>query len=289
MKKSTILVALVAALPLWAGANDDHHTQAQGVGDDVIAQQNANLAKNTEGKGFGPQSPRDLGSAKGENRVIFGAAPAYASMNLCNIHIHKYAEHKGGQYTLYAGNGDGKGYGTGYKYNGKLTEAELAPLPEDVCKGEHGSLNSGDTIEIHYVHSSAQIVPGPTLGACLSESIKNPQLRVEGRVFVLVNDKNAADFVKLTQLGEANGYHQAVNLPTKKTGKPVQYAGSTTGPSYNEQGSPFQVSWSMGPKVLKVNAESVGQWCKDNVFKEDHAHGVRNLVIDPALLSRMKK
>ena len=35
----------------------------------------------------------------------------------------------------------------------------------------------------------------------------------------------------------------------------------------------------------KVNVKSVGQWCEGNVFNEDHAHGVRNLVINPKLLS----
>jgi hypothetical protein len=83
-----------------------------------------------------------------------------------------------------------------------------------------------------------------------------------------------------------NGYHQALNIP-KNAGKPIEYAGSTTGPGYNEKGSPLQVSWSVRPRVVKVNAESVGQWCKGNVFKEDHAHGVRNLVVDEKLLAPM--
>ena len=156
-----------------------------------------------------------------------------------------------------------------------------------MCSSPHGGLNAGDTIEVHYVYSSAQVTPGATLGACLNESITNPQLRVESQVMVLVNDAKAADFGKLTQIDVRNGYQQAINLPNN-SGKPVQYAGSTTGPSYNEKGSPFQVSWSVRPKVLKVNAQSVGEWCKGNVFKEDHAHGVRNLVTDPALLSKIK-
>jgi hypothetical protein len=105
-------------------------------------------------------------------------------------------------------------------------------------------------------------------------------------VFVLVNDDKALDFIKLTEIGMKNGYHQALNIPTN-TGKPIEYAGSTTGPKYNEQGSPLQVSWSVRPQVAKVNIHSVGEWCKGNVFKEDHAHGVRNLVTDPALLSEI--
>jgi hypothetical protein len=39
------------------------------------------------------------------------------------------------------------------------------------------------------------------------------------------------------------------------------------------------------PQVLKVNIASVASWFKNNAFDETHAHGVRNLVQNPALLS----
>ncbi|MGV0986773.1 MAG: delta-class carbonic anhydrase, partial [Limnohabitans sp.] len=263
-------------------ASDKHaHADAHS-----LEQQNLSLEKNTEGKGYGPQAPRDLAQKSGMNKRVFNRAPDYKHMNLCNIHVHENAEHKGGDFTTFAGYGDGKGYGTGYKYAGKLTAAESVKMPEEVCKSDHGSLQVGDTIEIHYVHSSALVKPGPTLNACLSEADSNPQLRVEAQVFVLVNDAKAADFNKLTAVGEISGYQQALNIPAN-SGKPIQYAGSTTGPSYNEKGSPLQVTWSVRPKVIKVNAASVGEWCKGNPFNEDHAHGVRNLVTNPKLLSNM--
>ncbi|MFA0108221.1 delta-class carbonic anhydrase, partial [Vibrio splendidus] len=81
-----------------------------------------------------------------------------------------------------------------------------------------------------------------------------------------------------------NGVYQAINIP-KNTGKPIRYAGSTTGPSYNKQASPLQVTWSVRPKVAKVDIASVAQWLASNEFDEDHAHGVRNLVMNPDLLS----
>jgi hypothetical protein len=254
------------------------------VADEVIAKQRAALKANTDGKGFGPQAPRDLGTMEGANKRMFSTAPAYTEMNLCNIHFHKNAEHKGGEFTTYAGNGDGKGFNTGFRYDGELSGAELTPVTEKVCDSENGSLVPGDTIELHYVHTTAQVTPGPTLGACLSESIGNPQLRVETQVYVLVNDGNGADFSTLTETGERNGYQQAMNIPSD-TGTPIQYAGSTTGPSYNEAGSPLQVSWSVRPEVMKVDIASVGKWCEDNIFDEDKAHGVRNLVVNPDLIS----
>ncbi len=261
----------------------DHHA----VSDDVISQQRQALAENTNGKGFGPQSPRDIDQRAGNNLRLFSSAPPSTAMNLCNIHFHKNAEHKGGEFTEYAGNGDGHGFQTGYKYSGTLSALETRPVNNEICPSDHGSLFLGDTIEVHYVYSTAQIEPGPTLGACLSESIKNPQLRVEAQVYVLVNDTNAGNFSELASHRVNNGLHQAINIPNN-TGTPVQYAGSTTGPGYNEDGSPFQVTWSVRPDVAKVDINTVGEWCNGNTFNEDHAHGVRNLVINPDLISEIE-
>lgn len=253
----------------------------------TITQQRDLLAKNTTGKGFGPQSPRDIDSSIGTNNIVFSSAPDFTKMNLCNIHFHKNAEHRGGEFTKYAGDGDGQGYQSGYMFSGNLRAAELKLVHKEICPSKYGSLSPGDTIEVHYVHSTAQVTPGPTLGACLNDSIKNPQLRVEAQVYVLVTDKKAQNFGELTKHGIKNGFHQALNIPNN-TGASIQYAGSTTGPSYNEVGSPFQVTWSVRPKISKVNIETVGEWCKSNVFNEDHAYGVRNIVVNTDLLSKIK-
>jgi hypothetical protein len=253
------------------------------VADAAIAAQRAALQQNTAGQGFGPQSPRDIDSPAGSNTRVFSTAPRASALNLCNIHFHRSAEHRGGEFTTYAGNGDGNGYGSGYQYDGELDADERAPVSAPVCAGDHGALSPGDTIEVHYVHSSAQVTPGPTLGACLDDAIKNPQLRVETLVLVLVNDDNAADFTRLAAVGQKDGYHQALNLPEGEDA--VEYAGSTTGPGYNETGSPFQVTWRVRPDVVKADIRSVGKWCQDNVFEESGAHGVRNLVRNPALLA----
>lgn len=265
----TSLTIISAAPTVFADTVDDY----------VIAEQRAALQENTQGKGFGPQSPRDIDSLTGKNQRVFNTAPAASKMNLCNIHFHKNAEHKGGEFNKYAGNGDGKGNNTGYLYTGKLTKEELKPFNQ-----AQSSLQSGDTIELHYVYTTAQVKPGPTLGSCLSDSVMNPQLRVETQVSVLVNDKNALDFETLTAYSLKNSYYQALNIPNN-TGTPIQYAGSTTGPSYNEQGSPLQVTWSVRPQVNKVDIASVEKWLEGNDFKENHAHGVRNLVVNPDLLS----
>lgn len=284
MQPKASLAVLAALIAAHAQADMHGGPNAPTVSDSLIAEQRDNLAKNTAGKDFGPQSPRDLRTLEGDNPIDFSEAPDHDEMNLCNIHFHKNAEHAGGEFTTYAGNGDGKGFHTGFVYDGELSDAELAPLDAAVCVGENGGLQSGDTIELHYVHTTAMVDPGPTLGSCLNESIGNPQLRVEAQVFVLVNDPAALDFNTLTALGVEDGFNQAVNIPGD-TGEPVAYDGSTTGPAYNEKGSPFQVSWSVRPDVAKVDIASVGKWCEDNVFNEGHAHGVRNLVVNEDLIS----
>ena len=109
-------------------------------------------------------------------------------------------------------------------------------------------------------------------------------------MFVLVNDPTAMNFADLDYAGaKINGYHQAKALP-QKTGQPIEYLGSTTGPSYNNQNtcSPYQITWSVRPTCAKLDINSLHAWCENNVFDEDHAHSDRLLVKDPALLSAIR-
>ena len=236
--------------------------------------------------GYGPQTPRDIDNINGENKRSFSPAPSYTEMNLCNIHFHNNAEHKAKDFSVYAGDGE-HGHGGGYQCNMSktLTKAELNAPKEDICKG----LKPGDTVEVHWVYSSCEVKPGTGLGACLSDSCANPDLRVETQVFTLVNDSTAFNFDKFSY-GDTvvNGFHQAKTLPAN-SGKAVEFLGSTTGPKYTqEQCSPLQVSWSVRPQCAKLDINSLGEWCKDNAFKEDHAHGVRKLVVNPKLLSKIQ-
>ncbi|MGH1331770.1 MAG: delta-class carbonic anhydrase [Paracoccaceae bacterium] len=279
MKMSLFIAAPAVLFTSIAVAETETHA----VSDEVISEQRAALAGATDGMGYGPQSPRDIDAPAGINIRAFSVAPPATEMALCDIHFHENAEHKGGEFTVFAGNGNGHGYGTGFKYNGELTEAELAPIDTKVGESEHGDLVPGDTIEIHFVHSTAQATIGNSLGTCLSDAIGNPQLRVEAVVGVLVSE-GGEDLTEIARIEEINGMNQVPNLPAD-LGEPVVYEGSTTGPGYNEKGSPFQVTWSVRPQVVKLNIASVDAWLKDNPFEEDHAHGVRNLVINPELLS----
>ncbi len=252
----------------------------------VLVLSSANSMAEDICEGYGPQTPRDIDNLTGENKRNFSIAPRYKDMNLCNIHFHANAEHKAQDFSIYVGDGD-HGHGGGYQCNNSksLTKTELKTPKKNYCKG----IKPGDTIEVHWVHTSCDVKPGKGLGSCLSDSCANPNLRVETQVFTVVNDESALNFNDLSYDGNiVNGYHQAKAIPTN-TGKPVEFLGSTTGPKYTEKKcSPLQVSWSVRPKCAKVDINSLNQWCKGNIFEEDHAHGVRKLVTNPKLLSEIK-
>lgn len=234
-------------------------------------------------QGYAGQTPRDIDSKAGSNRVKFDLASPASEMNLCNIHFHSGAEHKAAAFSIYAGDGE-DGYGSGYQcaISKSLSAAEMQAPDGEICKG----LAPGDTIEVHWVHSSCDVAPGPGLGSCLSDACANPDLRVETQVFTLVNDRTALDFNDLSYVGtRIAGFHQAKAIPSN-TGIPVEFMGSTTGPSYSEQNcSALQVTWSVRPQCAKLDINTIGKWCESNVFEESKAHGVRALVTDPRLLS----
>jgi hypothetical protein len=238
-------------------------------------------------EGFGPQTPRDIDSSLGTNDRIFALADDYQNMNLCNIHFHVNAEHKAKDFSILAKTDDGKANGYQCAMSQNLTKAELKMPAQNMCEG----VKPGDTIEMHWVHTSCDTAPGPGLGSCLSDKCANPTLRVETQVFTLVNDINAMSFEELRYAGAqaSNDYHQAKNIPNN-TGKPVVFAGSTTGPSFTEQTcSPLQATWSVRPQCAKLDINSLSQWCENNPFDENKAHGIRELVTNPALLSEISE
>jgi hypothetical protein len=276
---TTVAIAL-SILSAAAMASDGEHAPASGAPACV---------------GFGPQTPRDIDSLGGSNKRVVVKSPKASEMNLCNIHFHKNAEHKAKAFAIYAGDGDGHGFESGYQcgMSKDLSKSELMPASAPVCKSDHGELKPGDTIEVHWVYTSCDIKArdvksGAGLGACLTKSCANPQLRVEAQVFTLVNDGHALDFSELDFEGNSvNGFLQPNALP-KNTGTPVEFIGSTTGPNYSEQAcSPLAVTWSVRPQCAKLNINTVAEWCKGNAYGEDHAHGVRKLVTNRKLLSQI--
>jgi len=48
----------------------------------------------------GPQTPRDISGKHGTNARTFSLAPSATKLNLCNIHFHRNAEHKGPGFAI---------------------------------------------------------------------------------------------------------------------------------------------------------------------------------------------
>lgn len=231
--------------------------------------------------GFGPQAPRDITQASGINRRIFSLAPPSQRMNLCNIHTHTHAEHKGPGFAISAGPG-GQG---GFKCNRSqgLTRKQLS-MPKDGIS--YGNVRPGDTVEVHWVFTTCDVAPGEGLGACRSATCSNPQLRVESQVFLLVNDRRALDFGDFDlDRFQSRGLYQPRRLPMR-TGAPVEFTGSTTGPEFDHAScSPIQVTWSVRPGCAMLDILSLDQCGAENVFGETASHGVRSLVTALDLLS----
>lgn len=229
---------------------------------------------------MGPQTPRDITNKHGLNSTTFPLAPPTSEMNLCNIHTHTNAEHKGPGYSVFVNATDSGGYACDSRSD--LSEAELAP-----SEGAYAGVEPGDTIEVHWVHTSCAATPGEGLGSCVPENCEAPLLRVEAQVFLVVNDSDALDFTDMVYDGNiVDDMHQAKFLPSS-TGEPVVFRGSTTGPKYTQsECSPVQVTWSVRPQCAKLDIKSLHRWSElGNVFNETGSHGVRQLVTAPELLA----
>ena len=286
MKKILLMGAMSVAVA--ACGNQEANDAPADAPDSTAAVEEAKMDKADDTKmadaglcvDFGPQTPRDISGATGLNLADFPFAPPPAQMNLCNIHTHTNAEHKGPGFNIFVNDSDSGGYAC----NGTpdLTDAELASAP-----GAYGGVKPGDTIEVHWVHTTCDTTPGEGLGACVPASCTNPSLRVEAQTFLVVNDADAADFTEMAYRGNmVDGMHQAKMIPSD-TGEPVVFRGSTTGPSYTQAVcSPAQVTWSVRPQCTKLDINSLHRWAESgNAFNETKSHGVRQLVTAPELLS----
>ena len=248
----------------------------------------------------GPQSPRDINQNGGENRTAFTVAKSSNTMQLCNAHFHKNAEHRGIGFTKVASP-------TGHQCDAALSPVFKTPVagaPNGVCEG---TVKPGDTIEMHFVFTSCKDAsPGPTLGACSTKSCRNPSLRVEARIFVLVNSHGnqhvpgLGSLAKVSEFGSLFGSHE--HLPpvvVPSAARAVQYQGSTTNTAFDNSStcSPAHVTWQVGQSCTPLDIRSLQEWCEGNnpfrekegnVMKPIEGHGARALVTNPKLLSAIK-
>ena len=235
----------------------------------------------------GPQAPRDIDKKRGTNTTLFKTAPKAKNMNLCNIHYHWNAEHKSAAYSIPVDTNEGAAVKTSTHDGWAIVTpisvdpevraaADIRHLLEHPEEAHDIGIIVGDTIEVHWVHTTcdvddAALDPVNGLGNCLTAVCGNPQLRVMTQVFEVV--AHGADFETMEEV-------------MMHEGKRVVYTGSTTGPSYNnDHCSPYQVTWDVNKATATIDAHALAHWSHE---MGEHAHGVRELVTRPELLSRIK-
>lgn len=224
----------------------------------------------------GPQSPRDIDSATGTNSTLFRTSNNPDKMSLCDIHYHWNAEHKSTEYSTPVNSGDEH---SGWAIVAPVStdpvfraENDISKLLGDPSAHEIGVI-PGDTIEIHWVYTScdvdyAVLDPVNGLGNCTSKVCANPELRVVAQVFEVV---------------EHNADLTILDAPMAHNDATVVYAGSTTGPGFNnDHCSPFQVTWDVKQTAATIDAHALAEWSHT---LGEHAHGVRELVTRDNLLS----
>jgi hypothetical protein len=221
--------------------------------------------------GAGPQAPRDIDLFAGSNPVQFSVAPPPSFLNLCNIHFHRNAEHKAAAFSTYVEDGEHSGWACKEPAAGRL---EMKEAEYNGCDG----IAPGDTIEVHWVYTScnikaAGVTPmGGGLSACMTTTCSNPDLRVVAQVFLL----------------EKGGEEKFSTSPPAHSDPTVIYIGSTTGTSYsNTNCSPLQGTWDVKTTCSNLDIDDFSKWCRENEYKDHHAHGVRELVTSEALLSKI--
>lgn len=260
MRTTVMVIALTLVLAVAAFAGGEKGHGAEGP------------KENNHCVGAGPQSPRDIDLPEGTNPVIFEMAPSIMDMNLCNIHFHRNAEHKSAAFSTYVENGNHSGWACEAPSAKRL---EMHDAEYEGCQG----IAEGDTIEVHWVHTTCDITTegvepmGGGLSACLTTMCPNPQLKVVAQIFTLQKD----------------GKLKFSTSPVSPDAPSVLYTGSTTGTSYsNEHCSEFQVTWDVKKTCDTLDIDDFSNWCAHNEYNDHHAHGVRELVTDKKLLSKIK-
>ncbi|MGD2115766.1 MAG: delta-class carbonic anhydrase [Acidobacteriota bacterium] len=146
----------------------------------------------------------------------------------------------------------------------EIPEVEAA-AGDPVCQ----SVEVGDEVEFHWVYTNCDLPETPVQGLdnCVCER-DDMVLRVYAQAYVV----GAAGVA-----------------PSQPESSLVSYTGSTTGPSYdNATCSPARVNWEVAETVEVAGLKELGAWCEENPWPgEDHPHGSRELVTDPAWLSAM--
>ena len=321
-----------------AGEEDDDDEDDEPRPPPKLGKQTAHHAAPQTKKFLGPQTPRNVDDKAGSNDKM---APTEASgsidtMNLCNIHYHLNSEHKSAKFSTQAVKTEGLNHGVGFQCAHTSPPTKMATDAAKFIQGSnHGYLDGakitgdeikhqvqvGDTIEVHWVFTDCNAVPGQGLGSCLAskgatKDCANSKLRVESQVFSVVDDEadplRTIDFKDLSDIAHHGGGDERLQTGTAMKAmwgskldatSVATFSGSTTGPKYAatslkpgsanvfaggvKGSSPVHVTWNVRKDCKPVSFSSLKKWSEHNVFNEHGPHGVRPLVTEAKELSKI--
>lgn len=263
MNRSLFLFSLLfVAVHSFGGVAPKSHNEV----DDVVIGTGVTVKPDGTCADAGPQSPRDvtvgsIGTMTTDNTPL----GSLEGMVHVNTHYHLGAEHRSaGEYD------EPMNFGFGCKKaTDGLASEHLAPYDFQYCS----KTEVGQTYEFHWVHSTGGEALGAGLGGAFATT-SEPEIVVQGQVFVVVNDDTGAYDRNLLDGSTFAGLGKDIAM----------YMGSTTGPSYNnyDHCSPYSINWNVDRKCQLVSAKSMDEVCRQKIemgMKDDaHPHGSRELV-----------
>jgi hypothetical protein len=236
----------------------------------------------------GPQTPRDVTGVDGTNSYKVEGLQRTTStegMRICNVHFHRFAEHRSqGQYDVDRGR---EGWAC-RRADATSDDGQGAP-GEDGGLDEQAPVQDGDTIEVHWAHTSC---PQELIDESIAAALEKDPKAITGLAPCACPGAEIVFEARVFRVSKDSGLDTLTNTPPPPTGELARFFGSTTGAVYNGKCSPIQSGWRVDKSCGELRLSALEAWLQDprgaRLFNESHPHPVRELVTDPKLLSRFE-
>jgi hypothetical protein len=235
----------------------------------------------------GPQTPRDVSGPDGSNSYKVEGLQRTTStegMRVCNVRFHRFAEHRSqGQYDVDKGR-DGWACRSADASSGDL---QAAP-GEDGGLDEEALVRDGDTVEVQWAHTTC---PQELIDEAIAAALEKDPMASTGLAPCACPGAEIVFEARVFRISKDSGLDTLTNTPPPPTGELARYFGSTTGTLYDGKCSPIQSGWRVDRSCGELKLSALEGWLQDprgaKRFNESRPHGVRELVTDPKLLSRL--
>lgn len=236
----------------------------------------------------GPQSPRDVTGVDGSNPYKVEGLQRTTStegMRICNVHFHRFAEHRSeGQYDVDKGR-----EGWACRSAGASSGDGQAAPDENGGLDEQAPAHDGDTVEVHWAYTTC---PQQLIDEQIAAALEKDPKAITGLAPCACPGAEIVFEARIFRISKDSGLDTLSNTPPPPTGELARYFGSTTGAVYNGTCSPIQSGWRVDRSCGELKLSALEAWLQDPrgaiLFNESKPHGVRELVTDPKILSRLE-